>query len=352
MVMPMLAAMLTALLASSPPPAEGPLEQPEVHTAGPVSTVAFDSPRFHLVASTRAEQPAHALAPELEQLRDEVVQLIGRDWPGRTEVRVALGRAEYEAMALPGSRPPGWAVALAWPDANVILVDARTIATPEGKTTLRHELVHVALGQLGRGWPRWFQEGVAQMVTRERQFQSGHYSTMAIAIATDRLYDFEMLRDGFPERPADVEVAYAQSVEFANFLFSRHGPEQFGELIDLMGQGVIFEQAFARAFHTSLSLEEAAFRQHVAMRYPWWPVLFMSGTLLWAMASVLMVVAFVRRRRVVAALRANQRRIEQLEDTAVILLGTLPHAANEDGGALVDPFPGMPWRITAVRTGS
>jgi hypothetical protein len=46
------------------------------------------------------------------------------------------------------------------------------------------------------------------------------------------------------------------------------------------------------------------------MRYPWWPVLFMSGSLLWAMAAVLMVVAFVRRRRVVAAQRANQRRLE------------------------------------------
>lgn len=348
----MLAALLTALLASSPPPQEGPLEAPVVPLAGPVTTLSFDTARFHVVASTRAELPARALGPELETLRDEVAQLIGRDWPGQTEVRVALGREEYEAMALPGSRPPGWAVALAWPEANVVLVDARTIATPEGKTTLRHELVHVALGRFGHGWPRWFQEGVAQMVTRERQFATGHYSTMAIAIATDRLYDFDALRDGFPERPSDVEVAYAQSAEFANFLFARHGPEQFGELFDLMSQGVGFEQAFARAFHTSIDLEQAEFRRHIALRYPWWPVLFMSGSLLWTASAVLMVIAFVRRRRAVAAHRANQRRLEQLEDTAVLLLGTLPHAANEDGGALIDPFPGMPWRITSVRTGS
>lgn len=352
MVKRMLAALLTAVLASSPPPAEGPIDLPAFATAAPVKTVTFDSPRFHLVASERAEQPARALAPELEQLRDEVAQLIGRDWKGSTEVRVALGREEYEAMALPGSRPPGWAVALAWPDANVVLVDARTIATSEGKTTLRHELVHIALGRLGKGWPRWFQEGVAQMVTHERQFRTEHYSTMAIAIATNRLYPFEALREGFPERPQDVEVAYAQSSEFVTFLFARHGPEQFGELIDLMGQGVIFEQAFARAFHTSLDLEEHAFVEHVAMRYPWWPVLFMSGSLLWTIASVLMVAAFIRRRRAVAAHRENQKRLEQLEDTAVVLLGTLPWAVNDDGGPVVDPIPGFPWRITSVRTGS
>lgn len=352
MVKRMLAVLLTALLASSPPPAEGPIDLPAFATAAPVKTVTFDSARFHILASERAEQPARALAPELEQLRDEVAQLIGRDWSGSTEVRVALGREEYEAMALPGSRPPGWAVALAWPDANVMLVDARTIATAEGKTTLRHELVHIALGRLGKGWPRWFQEGVAQMVTHERQFRSEHFSTMAIASATNRLYSFDALRDGFPERPQDVEVAYAQSSEFVNFLFSRHGPERFGELIDLMGQGVIFEQSFARAFHTSLSLEEQAFRDHVALHFPWWPVLFMSGTLLWSAASVLMVLAFVRRRRAVTAHRENQKRIEQLEDTAVVLLGTLPCAANEDGGPVVDPIPGFPWRITSVRTGS
>ncbi len=348
----MLATLLTALLATSPPPEEGPLDVPAFATRAPVTTVAFDTDRFHVVASQRAAQPARALGPELETLRDEVSALLGRDWTGRTEVRVALGREEYEAMALPGSRPPGWAVALAWPGANVVLVDARSIATAEGKTTLRHELVHIALGQLGKDWPRWFQEGVAQMVTHEGQFKSGHYSTMAIAIASDRLYDFDALRDGFPERPQDVEVAYAQSSEFVRFLFSRHGPEQFAELIELDGRGVIFEQAFARAFHTSLSLEETEFRRDVALRYPWWPVLFMSGSLVWSGSAFLMMLAFIRRRRVVAAHRENQKRLEHLEDTAVLLLGTLPHAVNDDGGPVVYPIPELPWRITSVRAGS
>jgi hypothetical protein len=349
----MFAAALMAILASSPPPEGGPVEasfSAQVRTAEPVKTVSFDTERFHLVASERAEAPARALGPELEQLRDEVRVLMCRDWPGRTEVRVALGREEYEAMAVPGSHPPGWAVALAWPGLNVVLVDARTIATPEGQTTLRHELVHIALGRLGTDWPRWFQEGVAQMVTNERQFRTEHYSTMAVAIATDRLYDFEVLRDGFPERPQDVEVAYAQSAEFVSFLFKRHGPVAFGQLIEHVGQGVVFEEAFARAFHSSLTVEEADWRDDVALRYPWWPVLLGSGTALWAVSGILMAFAYVRRRRQVRSHRAQQLRIEQLEDTAVVLLGALPHAANEDGGLNVDPLPGLPWRVTSVRS--
>lgn len=346
----MFSALVMVLLASAPPPETFLAPPPSTRAPAPVKTVSFETARFTVVASERAELPARSLGPELEALRDEVAGLIGRDWSGRTELRVALGREEYDAMALGGARPPEWAVALAWPEANVVLVDAKTIATPEGRTTLKHELVHIALGQLGGRWPRWFQEGVAQLVTQERQFRAAHYSTMAIAIATDRLYPFEALTEGFPSRPQDVEVAYAQSAEFAAFLHARHGPAAFGELIELVGQGVIFEQAFARAFHTSLSLEQSAFRDHVALRYPWWPVLFMSGTLVWALSSILMVVAFVRRRRAVALHRANQRRVEQLEDVAVVLLGRLPQAANDDAGAAIDPIPGLPWRVTAVHS--
>lgn len=348
----MFAAILTALLASSPPPVEP--EQPFFEQVEPtkVETFSFDTARFHLVASERAREPAKRLANELEVLRDEVAVLLGRDWPGTTEVRIALGRSEYEAMTVGGQKPPAWAVALAWPDANVMLVDARTIATSEGKTTLRHELVHIALGRFGIGWPRWFQEGFAQMVTGERQFRPGHYSTMAIAIATDRLYDFDAIAQGFPDGPNDVELAYAQSAEFVSFLHARHGPERFGELLELHGQGVIFEQAFARAFHTSLSLEEEAFRAHVSLRYPWWPVLFMSGSLVWSIGSVLMIVAFVRRRRAVTALRAKQRQLELLEDTATVLIGPASLAANDDAGPVLDPLPGVPWQVTAVRSAS
>ncbi len=337
---------LLALLAAAPPPTEPTFEQPALQRAV-VETVSFDSQRFHFVASTGAAQPAHALAPELERLRDEVGELIGAEFPGVTEVRVALGREEFVAMAVEGSRPPSWAVALAWPEANVILVDAKTLATSEGKTTLRHELVHIALGRLGHGWPRWFQEGVAQMVTQERPFDTEHYSIMAVAMATDRLYPFDVLRDGFPERPASAQLAYAQSREFVSFLYGKYGADGFGELVKQVGDGVVFEQAFARAFHSTISVEENEFRRAMALRYPWWPVLFMSGSLLWAGSAVLMVVAFVRRRRVVKAHRARQRRLEVLEDTAIVLLSTLPHSANEDGG-LVDPIPELPWRITSI----
>lgn len=342
----MFAALLSVFLAASPPPAE------PVFLSAPVSvqvtTATFDSEHFHLVYSTRAEAPARALAPTLEALRADVVRVLGRDFDGKTEVRVGLGRDEFNALAPFGSKPPGWAVALAWPDANIVLVDARSLATAEGPTTLRHELVHIGLGRFGTGWPRWFQEGLAQMVTHEREFRPTHYSTMAVAAAFGHLYDFDAIANGFPERPADVEVAYAQSDDFVSFLHARHGPERFAELFELKSQGLNFEQAFARAFHTSVSLEEAAFREHVTFRYPWWPVLFMSGSLVWALSSVLMVAAFVKRRRTVRALRAEQRRQDRLEDVSRLLVGPLSWPANDDAGPIEDPLPNEPWRVTPL----
>src|SRR5207249_1511955 len=134
----------------------------------------------------------------------EIERLLGRDWPGVTEVRLGWDRAEFDGLAL--STPPSWAIALAWPDENVMLVEAKSLVKGDGQQTLRHELVHIALGRLGKGWPRWFQEGFAQRLTGERNFSIEHYTTLARAVSADRIFKFDDLSNGFPETASDVEI--------------------------------------------------------------------------------------------------------------------------------------------------
>src|SRR5262249_39192132 len=158
-----------------------------------------------------------------EAVRDSFMRVLGRDWPGVTEIRVGLGRDEYEALALPGGRPPKWAVALAYPAHGIILLNALSLTEPEGPITLRHELAHVALGQFSPDWPRWFQEGIAQHLTGER-VNLTHYAALFRAVTQEKVFHFEDLADSFPDRPSDVEVAYAQSADFVAWLAGHHGP--------------------------------------------------------------------------------------------------------------------------------
>ncbi len=293
------------------------------------ATLELPTKRFKIVHTERATAAAHVLAEEIELRRDEIERLLGRDWEGVTEVRLGWDRAEFEALAL--SPPPSWAVALAWPDENIMLVEAKSLTMGDGQQTLRHELVHIALGRLGHRWPRWFQEGFAQHLTQERKFSVDHFTTLARAVSADRVFRFDDLTNGFPERPSDVEIAYAQSAAFVDFLFERHDRKAFGELVDGLQRGETFEIAFAKAFHTSLNLEERTFREQLPGRYPFWPIVT-TGTGLWAFASVLVVVAWARRRRAVALLRAEQAAAEAAEDAAARII-----AAEQAAAAMMPP---------------
>jgi hypothetical protein len=290
------------------------------------ATGELTTPRFRIVHTQAATGAAQTLAQQIEPIRDQIQAELGRDWEGVTEVRLGFGREEFEALALPHGQPPSWAVALAYPESNVILVEAHSLVKADGQVTLRHELVHVALGRLGHPWPRWFQEGVAQHLTGEQRYSLNQYATLARAVNLGRIFRFEDLSDGFPDLPGDVEIAYAQSAAFVGWLHERYGAGAFGALVDGVRAGEPFETAFGKAFHTSLTLAEKAFTQELPGRYPLWPVVA-TGTTLWVVLSALVVAAWFRRRRLVLALRAQQAAQEIAEDAAAKILASEEAAA-------------------------
>jgi hypothetical protein len=273
-----------------------------------IASGTLHTERFRLVHTPRSEAAARALAERVEQTRAEFVRVLGRDWPGVTEIRVGMGREEFEALALPHGAPPRWAEAVAYPAHNVVLVEARTLTQAQGELTLRHELSHVALGRLGTGWPAWFQEGLAKFLTGDR-LSLGQYAAIFRAVQQDRVFRFEHLADAWPHRPEEVDLAYAQSVAFLAWLVERHGQPKLGELIGHVGAGATFEVAFARAFHSSINVEEGLWRDELPARYSWTPVLT-GGSMIWAVAALIAVMGYVRRRRQRAV---RQRELEQEE---------------------------------------
>jgi hypothetical protein len=306
----LLAALLVGLPSARPaaaqdapeaPPASthaghGAVEPPQLPAPRPaLVTGELRTARFRILYTARAEGHARSLSERIEGARTTFQALLGRDWPGVTEVRVAAGRREFEALALPGGAPPGWAKALAYPAHNIVLLDGETLVGADGLDTLWHELSHVALGRLGTGWPRWFQEGLAVQLTGER-FAVSRYTTLFRAVQQDSVYRFEDLAGGWPELPWDVELAYAQSAAFVGWLRERYGTAGLGALIDHVRGGDPFETAFGKAFRTSLMLEERDWRAELPSRYGWLPVTTASSLAL-ALAALLVVPAAIRRQR-------------------------------------------------------
>ncbi len=353
----LLTVIAAAAMSLLPPPAADAAPAPSarlIDTASvDIETHTIKTPRFQIVHTDRSAGAARYLAKEIEQIRDDIANTIGRDWKSTTEVRLGFDRREYEALALPNGAPPPWAVALAYPKANIILVNAPSLSAGDGQATLRHELVHVALGQLGDEWPHWFQEGLAQHLTGERMYRFDHFVTMTQAVATERIFNFDDLSRRFPSSPDDVAIAYAQSAAFIRFLVDRHGSAAFGVMIDRVGAGDAFEKAFGIAFRAPLSTEERAFRAGLGWRYPAWALALAAGTPLWIGIGFLLVGAYFKRRQSYEQWKTERRRIETLEDLALYLTQSTDTPMNDDGRLEVHAsFGGVqrrPWFVSVFQ---
>lgn len=327
----------TASVAAPPPEARQapalPARSPDL-LVGEVTT-----PRFRIRYTRRAAGAARELAKRIEVIRDDFQRTLRHDWEGVTEIRLGVGREEFEGLALPGGTPPSWAVALAYPDHDLLLLEAASLTLPGGFETIRHELAHVALGRLAPGWPRWFQEGLAQHLSGERSAVS-RYTAMFRAVRQDRVFEFEDLAQGWPQHPSDVEIAYAQSEAFVAFLLDRHGTDALGKLITELHGGANFDLAFARAFQTTVRLEEQAFRERLPRLYAWLPFT-LTSSLVWIAGAALTVIGVLRLRAASDERRA-QMDLEQAEEEAAELRAleqelAAAHASESPEAPATDP---------------
>ena len=347
MFLPLRAAVCSALTAllcvAEALPSSGSQIEPSPIRSPSVVAGTLRTDRFQILYTEKSQGAAKALGKRIEEIRDDFEKILGRDWPGVTEIRLGVGRREFEALAMPTRVPPKWSVALAYPDRNIILLDALSLSEPDGPRTLRHELSHVALGQLGGSWPRWFQEGMAMYLTGER-FSIAQYASLFASIRQARVWHFEDLAVEWPDEPEQVSSAYAQSVSFVAFIVQRHGYRALGELIDHVQRGDAFETGFAKAFKTSIWVDENEWRAQLLARYSWVPILT-GGSAVWGLLSLVCVGIYFRQRVLVARRRLAMDAAEALAlpgDDSTVLESPAPQSLGE---TLAAPGVGPPPRL-------
>jgi len=164
--------------------------------------------------------------------------------------------------------------------------------------------------------------------------------TLWTATVAGNLQRLDRLSNGFPNRPHRVNVAYAQSADMVGFLRSEEGDvAAFHDLIDYMGEGMPFEDAVQTAYGAPLHYLERQWRDRLRERFTAVPLL-LSGTGLWVLASLLLMIAWVRRRRdnrarlaeMEAAELAEAKAVENAEDALDKRLATM---AEEGEGPLI-----------------
>ncbi len=281
---------LAVLLMAAPRPVRAADDSPELE--------ATQTAHYAFAWSPGLEGFARTLVDDAEAQHARIYAQLGAEAPaGRT--RVTILRDEQAMLAFArshyGGRPPEWAAGLAYPAQRAILLHVG-VGPDQLETTFRHELSHVALGDLSADRvPRWFSEGVAIRQSEGLSLQRAWLLTEAATM--NALLPLRDLSAGFPASGARAGVAYAEAVHFVGYLEGEFGAARFRDLLGRLRDGdEDFATATESAFGRPLGAIEADWQAALKVRWGWLPVIFGSTTL-WSLGALVLVLAWRRRRR-------------------------------------------------------
>ncbi len=286
-------------------PRPAPADSPRTHGQElklrplPSGFITRDAGWIHFAYEPSEGERVAPLIASAEGIKRELSALLGQPVLKKVTVYVARTPGEMASFAPEGAPFPSYAAGVAYSDLGLVLLTLQPVhpnAVGTLQETFKHELAHVALRDAVAGYdiPRWFNEGFAVNVSGEGRLT--RLETLWRAAVADRLLPLEKLEHGFPEADAEVSIAYAQSADVLRFLQRGDDSRRFTQLIERVRGGEPFASALVDAYATTLEALEHEWREDVARRYSFWPVLF-GGSTLWVGAIAIAAVGWHRRRK-------------------------------------------------------
>lgn len=270
--------------------------------------------RFSYHPSTR--ERVEPLINSADEVRRELEVWLGQPVLSRVRVDIARTPGEMKTLAPAGAPYPSYADGVAYPDLSLVLLTLAPLGANDShdvSQVFRHELAHIALKDAlgGRPVARWFNEGFAVLASGETSID--RLSTLWTATVADRLLPLSEVERTFPADAATASVAYAEAVDVVRFLIRREERHRFRALVQELKDGATLDAAVTDAYGVDLGTLEYEWRQDVAKRYTFWPIL-LSGTGVWAGVLVLFVWGWRRRRARSRATLERWARDEARED--------------------------------------
>lgn len=338
------------------PPGDAPRLNPRLGLKIPPPPASFNTHdagwiRFSYQPAVR--ERVQPLITEADAVREQLRGRLGQDVLDRVTVYVARTPGEMATLAPEGAPFPKYAAGVAYSDLGFVLLTLQPVH-PNSRHDLaevfRHELAHVALNDAvdGRHVPRWFNEGFAVFASGESSFP--RLQTLWTATVANDLLPLSRLERSFPEDAVTASVAYAQAADVLRFLLRKQDQQRFHSMIERVKSGQNFELSMKDAYGLDLAGLEYEWREDVARRYTFWPVLF-SGSLIWVFAVGLFGFAWRRRKRRDRETLARwareeereeamRRRLERAQDERLHIV--LSRAPRQEALAVPPPEVGVP----------
>ncbi len=225
--------------------------------------------------------------------------------PGLVEIRIVNDARDLARAAPPGRGAPPWADGVAYGDQAVVSVALwRGGQGIDFDRVLTHELAHLALdAALDDRAPRWLHEGFAYLHSSDWSW--GRTNTLVGLAWSGDVIPLAELDRHFHGREDETGRAYAQSYDLVAFLTQRGRSAESGddgdrwafrEFLQRLAIGESMDRAARASYHATLDQLYAEWYESLRQRYMILPIgLFSLG--LWVLAAVLLVLAWLRRRR-------------------------------------------------------
>lgn len=208
--------------------------------------------------------------PEVAEVMKKVVRDLNADLGfsirPEFEVIIAPSRAEFERYLSSGQSE--WALAFAVPPRydpsgkklknGVVVLDPSSLDLFNNSLvgTVKHEVCHIFIGELeGRSnirIPRWFNEGLAQWISKILIYPDE--TDLKVAALNKTLIPLEELVDGFPESALRAKLAYLESISLVSYLAEKYGAGSIRMIVIRLKEGVEFQTAVEQT--TSVPLAE------------------------------------------------------------------------------------------------
>lgn len=223
---------------------------------------------------------------------------LGVTLPYNPQIFLVTSQEEFDQIT--GGSLPNWSQGVSFPQKGVIVLKSPSFShdIDTFHRTAVHELTHIMIAvKAGMGIPRWFNEGLAQILSGEGQGKEK--MPISRALWSGKLIPLMSVEnvDRFPRAQADL--AYLQSYHAAEFLLKQHGWETIRQLLQELGAGKAWEEALFNNIEMDQAGLEAEWLSDLGKSYRW-VILLDTQIYLFIGATILVLfagVAMIRRRR-------------------------------------------------------
>jgi hypothetical protein len=338
--------MVAAARAAQAPPFDAPrivsgsVRRPEP----PVGFNRHDAGWIHFAYPPEARQQIQRLIEIADATRLVLSTRLGASVLNDLHVRVARTVGEMTTLAPENAPFPKYASGVAYPDVRLVLITLAPRHPNERLDiieTFKHELAHVALydSVKGRDVPRWFNEGFAVYISGEGSLP--RLQTLWTASLAGNIIALDRLERSFPDDAILASIAYAEAADIVRYLIRTQEQYRFDGLVERIARGTSFDQALLGAYGIDRMTLESEWREDIARRYTFWPVLT-GSTVLWVGIVGLFFWAYRRRKMRDKRTLDRWRREEAAEDAIVAAAAGRVHIVVSTPRAVIAPPPPMP----------